>query len=178
MRVSDQQMIALLQYQMNASYEDMTQAQTVLASGKSFRTPGENPIGAAVALDLQSRLSQNKGFTTGADAAVNWLQTTDTALSGVNDVLVQARTLAVQGANDTLSSSDRSALAGQVGQLLQQAVQSANANYDGQYVLSGFQTNTAPFALTGSGVSTAVTYQGDSGTMQRELSPGQLTQIG
>jgi flagellar hook-associated protein 3 FlgL len=60
---------------------------------------------------------------------------------------------------------------------LQQAVDSANGTYAGRYVLSGFQTNKAPFVLSTSGGATTVTYQGDNGAMQREIAPGQTVQV-
>ena len=177
MRISDQQVAAQRIYQLNADYEQLVQAQTVVSTGKQVNAPADNPIGTAVALELQGNLAQNNGFTSTASDTLSWLQTTDTALSGVNDVLVKARTLAVQGANDTMNTSDRQALAAQVGQLLQQAVQSANADIDGRYVLSGFQTNKPPFTASTNGGITTVAYQGDSGVIQREISPGQMMQV-
>ena len=49
MRISDQQIIALTQFQMNADYDQLSQAQTVLATGRQINTPSDNPIGAATA---------------------------------------------------------------------------------------------------------------------------------
>lgn len=177
MRISDQQVISLTQFQLNNDYEQMAQAQTVLATGRQINTPSDNPIGSAVALELQGNLAQQSQFASTATDTLTWLQTTDASLNGVNNALVQARTLAVQGANGTLSQDERQALAASVDQLLQQAVQSANGSFDGRYVLSGFQTATPPFAVSTVNGSEAVAYQGDNGAMQREISPGQTMQI-
>lgn len=173
MRISDQQIIALTQFQMNADYDQLSQAQTVLATGRQINTPSDNPIGAAAALELQGTLAQTNQFASTASDTLSWLQTTNSSLSSVTDMLTQARTLAVQAANGTLTSDERQAIATNVGQLLQQAVQNANATYGGRYVLAGFKTNTAPFTLTPSGVQ----YNGDSGQMMREISAGQTMQI-
>ena len=176
MRVSDQQIINLTVFEMNADYAQMAQAQTVLSTGRQINTPSDNPIGAATALELQGSLAQTNQFATTATNALAWLQTTDSSLSGVQNALLQVRSLAVQGANDTMTQDERSALAANVDQLLQQAVQSANGDDAGRYVLSGFQTGTPPFALTGAPGSRAVTYQGDSGEIQSEVGPGQRLQ--
>jgi flagellar hook-associated protein 3 FlgL len=64
-----------------------------------------------------------------------------------------------------------------VAQLLQTAVQAANATYDGRYVLSGYKTSTVPFAITTTGGVASVSYQGDGNAIQREVSPGQMMQI-
>jgi flagellar hook-associated protein 3 FlgL len=173
MRISDQQVLALTQYQLNSAYDQMAQAQTVLATDKKINTPADDPIGATTALELQGNLSQLDQFAATASDALSWLQTTDSAYGGVGDALQQARTLAVQGANATLTPDERQAIATNVGQLLQQAVQSANTSYSGRYVLAGYQTNKQPFTIANG----AVTYQGDSGAMQQEIGPGQMMQV-
>ncbi len=173
MRISDQQVLDLTQYQMNSAYDQMARAQTVLASGKRINSPADDPIGATTALELQGNLAELNQFSSTASDALNWMQTTDSAYNDVGDVLQQVRTLAVQAANGTLSQDERQAMAASVGQLLQQAVQSANATYDGRYVLAGYQTGTSPFVVA-NGV---VTYHGDSGSIQQEVSPGQMMQI-
>lgn len=177
MRISDRQIIDLTQYQMNNDYDQLAQAQTVLSTGRQINTPGDNPVGAAAALELQDHLAQTNSFDATASDTLSWLQTTDGSLNSVNDALLQARTLAVQGANGTLTQDQQQAIAANVAQLLQTAVQAANATYNGHYVLSGYKTTTAPFAITTGGSGTAVNYQGDNNAIQREISPGQTMQI-
>jgi flagellar hook-associated protein 3 FlgL len=177
MRISDQQIADTLKYQMNASYDQLSQAELVLSSQKKLNTPADNPVGTGVVLNLQAQLAQNAQFQTTATDTQSWLQTTEQALSGVNDILVQARTLAVQGANDTMTLDARQTLGAQVGQLIQQAVQTANASYEGRYVLSGQQTSTVPFVANSQSGATTVTYQGDEAPMQREVGPGQMMQV-
>jgi len=176
MRVSDQQITNLERYDINAAYDRLAQAQTTLSTGKAINTPADNPSGAAAAVELQGNVAQNTAFSATASDTLNWLQATDASLGGVNDVLVQARTLAVQGANGTLTSDQRAAIANSVQQLLGQAVQSANGTYGNRYVLGGYQTNTPPFTVNTSG-PTGVTYQGDNNAIQREVAPGQTMQI-
>lgn len=173
MRISDQQIISLTQFQINADYEQLQQAQTELATGRQINSPSDNPIGAAAALELQGNLAQTNQFAATANDTLSWLQTTDTSLSGINDALTQVRALAVQGSNGTLTLDQQQAIAGNVSQLLQQAVQEANATYGGRYVLAGYQTGTQPFTLN----STGVQYNGDGGNMTREIAVGQTMQV-
>lgn len=177
MRVSDQQVYAQAQYSINADYERMAQAQTVLSTGKQINTPADNPIGTGVALELQANLAQSNQFSTTATETLTWLQTTDKALGNVGDVLIKVRSLAVQGANGTLTKGEQQSIAANIDQLLQQAVQEANAQDAGRYVLSGYQTATPPFAISGGAGSRVVAYQGDAGAIQREISPGQTMQV-
>jgi flagellar hook-associated protein 3 FlgL len=177
MRISDQQMLAQAQYQMNADYDQLAQAQLVLSTGRQINTPADNPVGAAAALELQDHQAQTDSFNTTATDTLGWLQTTDTGLSTINDTLIQVRSLAVQGGDAALTQDQRQAMAANVAQLLQTAVQAANATYDGRYVLSGYKTSTVPFAITTTGGVASVSYQGDGNAIQREVSPGQMMQI-
>lgn len=173
MRIGNQQIIDLTEYQINAAYDQLAQAQTVLSTGKRINTPSDDPVGATEAMELQGQLSESNQFTTTVNDTLSWLQTTDTALSSVGNALIQARSIAVEGANGTLTQDQQQALAANVTQLLQQAVQASNSTYNGRYVLSGYRTNTQPFTMSGN----TVTYQGDGGAIQREISPGQYMQI-
>jgi flagellar hook-associated protein 3 FlgL len=178
MRISNQQVTDMREYQVNNAYDLLTQAQTVLSTGRQINSPADNPAGTGTALSLQDQLAQNAAFLTTANDAESWMQTTSNALNGVNSALLSVRTLGVQGANDTLTQDERAALANQVGQLIQQGVQAANATYNGQYVLSGQKTLTIPFtAATAGDGSTSVTYQGDGGAINRELNSGMVSQI-
>jgi flagellar hook-associated protein 3 FlgL len=174
-RISDQQITAAREYQVNAAYERLSAAQTVVSTDRRINAPADDPNGTAVALELQGRMAQTTQFSSTADATLSWLQSTDSALNGVNSVVSKARTLAVQGANDTLTASERQALAAQVGQLIQEGIQSANTDYAGQYVLAGYQTGTVPFVLNGS--TGNVDYNGDGGNMIREVNQGVTMQI-
>lgn len=177
MRISDQQIADLREYQINYAYQQLAQAQTVISTGKQISSPADDPIGTESAVRLQGQIAQNQAFTTTASDTLSWLQTTENGLSGVNDALIQARSLAVQGANDTLTLDQRQAIAGNVSHLLAQAVAAGNADYGGRYVLGGYQTEQPPFVLNTNGGNPSVTYQGDGGTMQREISPGQTMQF-
>jgi flagellar hook-associated protein 3 FlgL len=83
------------------------------------------------------------------------------------------RELAVQGANDTLSAEQRSAMATEVDQLLKQIVAQGNSSLNGQRLFAGFRTTADPFSLAGS----TVTYSGDAGQMLREIDAGNTIQI-
>jgi flagellar hook-associated protein 3 FlgL len=175
MRIADSQVAALREYQINAAYEQLVQAQTVISTGRQINAPSDNPYGTSVALELQAEEAQNTGFSNTATDTLSWMQATDTALSGVGNVLTQARTLAVQASNGTLTSDNLQSIASQLSQLIQQAIQSANSTYGGRYVLGGYQDHTAPFALSADG--SQVVYSGDTGAIDREISPGQTMQI-
>ena len=83
------------------------------------------------------------------------------AWSSVITVLQRAISLGVEGANGTLNSADRQALATEVQGIQSQLLNLANLSYQGNFVWAGTATQAAPDALDSSSPS-GVTYVGNS----------------
>jgi flagellar hook-associated protein 3 FlgL len=121
---------------------------------------------------LRNELAGIDQDTRTIDDTMGWLDTTDTALGTVTDVVHRAKELALKGANGTMSQSDRNKLADEIDQLVETAKSAANASYGGRYVFTGTDT-TGPAYLTGA----VDTYQGDAGTIARQIGPGVAVQV-
>jgi flagellar hook-associated protein 3 FlgL len=144
-----------------------------IASGKQFQTMSDDPTRAASALSLRSSLQANQTYLDTNNAIDEWLSSTDTALKDMIDVGNRAKKLMIQGANDTLSDKERSALAGEIDQMVQQGVDIGNTQYQGKYIFAGFQTKSAapPFILDAA--HTTITPPSDGNAIKVDISPGQ-----
>ena len=85
-------------------------------------------------------------FLTNISDAQGKLQAADSALNNAVQVLTTAITVGTEGANGTMSTSDRQALAQQVQGLQQQMLGLANTSYQGVYVFAGTNVTSPPFA--------------------------------
>ncbi|HZO96371.1 MAG TPA: flagellar hook-associated protein FlgL [Gaiellaceae bacterium] len=148
-------------------YGRLAASQEELSSGKRIEKPSDDPFGTSRALLYRSALAANDQFQANAGEAGAWLETTDAALSSLSDDLRRVRELVVQGANGSLSQTDRDAIAAELDQLAESVKSAANARYAGSYVLAGTKTDTAPFAVGGSDA-----YAGDGGAIAREIGDG------
>ncbi len=150
MRISTSQ---LYLNQSNAMLNDqavVSNEASQLASGISLNKPSDNPLVIAQALTLQNDIAQQNADGQLAQIASNQLSTTDGALSNLTDILQSASTLAVQGANDTLTSTDLQKMANQVNQLLQEAIGVANTQSNGDYIFGGSSsTQSGPVTAIG-----------------------------
>ena len=65
----------------------------------------------------------------------------------------------------------------EIGEMLKQGVQAANATFKGDYLLGGTASSTPPFVATkdASGAITGVAYQGNSGLPQSEIADNVVT---
>jgi flagellin-like hook-associated protein FlgL len=142
------------------------------STGKLFDRPRDNPSAVATSLNLSRALSTTIQYSRNVDNGLGRLNFTEITLTEVNTQMQRVRELTVQGSNTYLTRSDRTAMAQEINQLLEQVVTLSNSNYSGRYVFSGFQTLSESFAVntnTRDGMLNSVTYKGDFGSISRNI---------
>jgi flagellar hook-associated protein 3 FlgL len=152
------------------------QAMQQLASGQRMNSLSDDPAAVASLVGLRTESSSNAQYLKNISSLTSSLQVADSALSSVVTSLTSAVSLGVEGANGTLSSANRQAIAQQVQGIQQQIVGLANTTYNGNYLFSGTATTTQPYALDAASPS-GVTYSGNSNINSVEISPGQAMPI-
>jgi len=152
---------------LNDGFARLNRLQGQLSSGKQITRPSDDPYGTSRALSLRGELGGLDQYQRNVDDGTGWLNTCDTALGQMSDVLARVRELLVNGGNDTTGAASRAALADEIDQLTESVKQEADVQYGGRFVFSGTATDTAPYALGG-----ADRYQGDAGTITRAIGPG------
>jgi flagellar hook-associated protein 3 FlgL len=123
------------------------QALLELASGRRVNQPSDDPAAAALLVDNNDRTTFNGRFSQTIGTLQGQFQTADSALSNVVTALQRAVTLGVQGANGTLSDSDRAAIAEELQGIQSQLVGLANTSFQGQELFAGTLTGAPPFVL-------------------------------
>lgn len=157
---------------LRASTHRIAAAQRQIASGKRIEKPSDDPLAAHNAMRLRSELAGIEQDRRTIDDTKGWLDTTDSALATMTDVVHRARELALQGANGTMSQSDRNKLADEIDQLVETAKSAGNASYGGRYVLAGQETDDPPYPPGGGDA-----YGGDAGAIARQIGPGVSVQV-
>jgi flagellar hook-associated protein 3 FlgL len=154
----------------DALQSNLSQTQNQISTNLSFTTPSQNPVAAGAVNAYNQALAQSKQYDTNANSAQTRLSTEDSALTQVQNALQSLRDLALQANSGTVSSQDRSAIAAQATQIQASLVSLANTqDGNGEYLFSGFATQTKPFALS----PTGATYSGDQGQRQLQIAAGQ-----
>ena len=159
----------------------MGKTQTSISSGKQITKPSDDPLGTQRDLGLRTALTGAQQQQRNVDQANGWLQSTDSALGDIGDVINRVRELTVLGASDSLGDQQRSAIALEIDQLIDAVKDSANATFQGTYVFAGTKTTTAPYTtvplLPGPPPVPNDAYQGDNGTIARTIGPGVSVQV-
>lgn len=151
----------------------VSKTQQQLSTGQRILTPADDPVGASRALELTQAISINNQYQSTIDTARSRLNLEESTLNGINNLLQNVRTLAVQANNSTLSDNDRTSIAIEVRQRLDEVLSLANnKDGNGDYLFAGYKSQTLPFTRTAAGT---YTYNGDQG--QRFLQVGPTRQV-
>jgi len=154
----------------------LSKTQLQIASGKKILTPADDPAGAANVLNLQQSLNLTEQYQKNANIARVRLNTQETSLININNVLDRVRELAIQGNNATLSDSDRASIALEVRQRLDELISLANSrDAGGNYLYAGYQETVQPFSMDASG---NVVYRGDNGQRFIQISDDRQVAVG
>jgi len=138
-------------YNLNNNLKRMDDIEMKMATGRKFFRPSDDPVAAARSLQVRRNLSKIVQYQSNSRDARAWLKETETAMNQIKDIIQNAQELNLQGANGSMSDSDRQAVAKAIENLQGQLVQVGNANLAGRYVLGGYNTTTPPFTVDENG---------------------------
>ncbi len=91
--------------------------------------------------------------------------------------LTQAISLATSANNGTMNASDVQSIGNQISGILDEVQSLANTSYQGQYIFSGGQTDTAPFTTSSAASPAVTTYNGGEDVNYLEMPNGQKIQL-
>ena len=168
MRISTSMMYGMGISGVQQHQQDLLRMQQQISSGRRMLTPSDDPVAAAAVLDLGQSRALNSQYFSNGDAAKAQLSLEEGALADVTMLLQDVKALAVNAGNATLTNADRAMIATELQNRYEELLAIANrGNGNGQYVFSGYQGATQPFAETSPG---NVSYAGDDG--QRNIQIG------
>jgi flagellar hook-associated protein 3 FlgL len=149
---------------MSTVQSDLAHTQAQVSAGKQVISPSDAPDQAAAIQRLKSVLNHQDSYLKALTTVKARLEGEDSNLQSVSDMLIRAKELAVQSANDTLNPANRKALAVELKGLRDQMLSLANSrDTNGNFLFAGSRVKQAPFAQDAIG---QVTYKGDQTRMQ------------
>jgi len=162
-----------------SALENLQQQQNTatleLGSGNKINRPSDDPAGAAEVVGINDASSQADSYQSSLSSISGLFSTADSTLSSVVTALQRAISLGVEGANGTLSDSDRSDVIGELSGIRDQLLSLANTSYQGQPIFAG-TAQTQPFVLDAT-VPSGVRYAGNTGTNQVTVGNGYQIQV-
>jgi len=160
-RVSNTLLAQVAVRNINQNMKQMLEVQSQMASGLRLYKPSIDPASAAVTLSFQHILERRSQAVANISRSNEFLSSTDTALSDLQDLLNEASEIASTNIGAGADDTSRQNAATVVGSLISQLAQIGNRQYNGRYIFAGRATDQAPFDLS----STRVRFVGDTGAL-------------
>jgi flagellar hook-associated protein 3 FlgL len=149
---------------------EVARLQAQISTGKKLLSPSDDPAASAQVLNLDDATKTTEQYQRSADMVTSRLQLEENTISSAGDIMLRIRELAMEGSSGQFNDKDRSNIATEVRQLLDQMTGLANTkDGNGDYLFSGFKAKTQAFAVdptTGD-----VAYYGDQGSRLVNVSP-------
>ena len=169
MRISNQQIVDRVLSQIATTQRRLSEVQGRLGSGLRISRPADDPFNTSRILAARTRLDRIQQYDRNAAVALADLAATEGALNRLTELLQRANELSIQAATDSIGADGRSAIAAEVAGLIDAAIAIGNSSHAGGYLFAGQKTDTVPYVPDIPNSPTAVTYDGDSGLIQREI---------
>jgi flagellar hook-associated protein 3 FlgL len=172
MRITNNMVLGGIVAQLQQLETQQSTLQSEVSSGLAVTQPSDDPSGFGQVIQEQGESAQIAQYSANATQALNLSQASYAGLNSLTQIYDRASQLATLGTG-TLGSSADSAYADELNQLIEQAVTTANSQFNGSYLYAGTAINAAPFTTTtdSSGNITAVSYVGNNNQTAIPLSP-------
>ena len=179
MRVTNKMLVTDSLSSLNRGLEHLKYLSHRLAAGKKLLVPSDDPIGTGNVMRMYKGLEETRQYVSNADYGIGMMLSADGALTDMTEILQRARELAVYGANGTQPEDSLMALAEEINQLVDHAVQVANSTYTDSYIFGGQETTKPPYEsiLVDGKIDAVGDYQGSDGPMSAEIGPGSRMDI-
>ena len=153
----------------------LNKTQQQVATGRRILTPADDPAGAASVLQVSQADGLTMQHAENRNLARNSLGIEDGVLHSFSDLMQAIKTTVIGAGNGTLGNVERGFMASELRGQLDQLIGLANStDGNGNYLFSGFQSHTVPFARSGSTVS----YTGDTGLRALQVSGERQMAVG
>jgi len=136
-------------YNIQQGRNRLDRLQELITSGQNINRPSDDPIGTRLLLDIGDKMKAFDQYNANIIKAKSWMQFNDTALSGMNDVMLQAKSLMNTINNGSSDPSERQNVHNQLVELKKQIIDFANTQYGDQYIFGGADNLVPPFDAAG-----------------------------
>ncbi|WP_429375349.1 flagellar hook-associated protein FlgL [Paenibacillus sp. DS2015] len=147
-RVTSNMMSTQLLSNLNRNNYSMNKMENQISTGRKLNKPSDDPVGVTYALRYRSDLASNEQYQTSTDAAIGWLDTTDSNMTQANDVMQRVKELTIQAATGTVPQTGLDAINQEIKELKQHLVDIGNTQIRGKSIFNGQKYDQIPYQLS------------------------------
>lgn len=171
MRVTNRSIYEAVKYNLGKISEELSKSNRIVSTGKRITNLSDDPVGLTQVLNIKSSLSNMDQLGRNITLGKTWLSASESALGHVQDLISEAKSLAIRMSNATIGQAERVSGAATIQQMLEEIVSLANTETSGRYIFAGSKTDTTPFDQGG-------TYNGDNNAFTIKIGKDATIQAG
>jgi len=149
-------------YNIQQSRKRLDVLQELITSNQNVNRPSDDPIATRLLLDIGDKMKAFDQYNANIIKAKSWMEFSNTALTGINDVMQQTKSLMNTMSSVSADPSERQNVQNQLIELKKLVVDFANTQYGDQYIFGGSNNLSPPFDANGA-------YSGDATERQIEI---------
>ncbi len=162
-----------LLFQLNADQLELQRQYDQLSTGRRVLRYSDDPAAAGRAVGLHRGIDLGNQLIRNANSTSSFYQATDTALSRVDNALIEARGVAVQAAQTVVSDDERAAFALTIEETINSVFAAGNAMFRDQQLLGGFLNSGNAFNFVGEDIL----FSGTNAVARTTLGSGELSSV-
>ncbi len=153
----------------------MADLQKQIATGKRMVNPSDDPTAISPLMAANTQIKNAERYTKTINSGLDRINNSEGHMDTINNVMIRMREIAISAGDSGYTDADLHTFANEVSQLREQLIDVGNAQVDGKYLFAGFADKTKPF--TWDALTRTVSYAGDQGSVQYEISPGETIEV-
>ncbi len=136
------------------SYEKLSKINEQAQTGRRFTNTSDDPVAAVKSLQYSTAMFRNEQYQTNLNEARNWIDTSETSVTEIIDIMSNIRDKVLDAANGTKQPEDLAAIGVEIGQMKNQIIDAMNTQMLGKFVFNGTNTNVKPVVENADGTFT------------------------
>ena len=145
MRVTNKMLVNELNRSLANNLLRMDKFQRQLSTTRRINTPSDDPAGLVKSLRLRTNLIEGEQYLANINESLGFLDTTDAAFGNINEILHDAREMAVKASTDSNVKPDFAAMAKKIREMNEQLKMIANSTYGSKYIFAGSNITETPY---------------------------------
>lgn len=191
MRATQTTTFRSLQTFLDKTSDRMSTLRIQAATGKRLNRASDDPTAISPVLSSRTQILSSERYILTMSSGLDKTENTDGHLENAEELMQRVKEITISGINGSLSDADMQTFADEISLLKDQLLATANAQVNGKYLFSGYETDTIPFVenpaydpLTYDPTiydpvtnPPPVLYMGDAGKLNLEIGPNEQAEV-
>ena len=148
MRITNTSMIRTHLYDTQQNLSNMNKLNQQITTGKVINKVSDDPQKAIKIMNMNNEIKYTEKYNSNIDETVGWMNTSDSSLETIGNILVEIKETILKVGNGTYSQNEMKSLNADMNEKIKQLSDTLNSTYGGKYMFGGSNVDDAPIKVT------------------------------